>query len=193
MSFIPLTYCEIEAKFRAGGSGRNCSTILGARLAAPLTQGVVDDISTELSVAYKAWLHTAGAYNGCRVLEGQILDALVWESTAGNGSGTKTGAMQPPQVQCLVSKRTAVAGRAHRGRSFLPDVLESHVNDDGTLSAGAITAVQAWADGVFSACVESGALTGMVLLHAELTPVPTLVTSYAASTRVSTLRERYVR
>lgn len=48
----------------------------------------------------------------------------------------------PPQCAGVITWRTGLSGRSHRGRTFLPGVAESD-QSDGILLSGYITAVQA--------------------------------------------------
>lgn len=59
-------------------------------------------------------------------------------------SGSNSSAMTPPQVCALVKKTTGVGGRANRGRTYFPYMLQQNaVNETGQISSGTLSAFQA--------------------------------------------------
>lgn len=186
---IPPGYSEISVHFVASGSGRACTSVFGMKDDDVLTQSVVDSISTAMAAAYKPVLGTSGSYVGLRVLEGQDGGVpLIWESAAGAGLGTKAGALLTPQTMALIRKGTGLATRQGIGRTFLPDVVDSHANDNGGLTSAGITLYSTFANAVLAALFASST----VILHTT-SRVPDVVASYAVESKVATLRPRYPR
>lgn len=190
---IPPGYIQWTVNFRPGSTGRLCHSVFGVKVASPPTQSDVDAVSTTLSGIYRGFVKTPGRYDGSRILIGQDGgDPLELNTTAGNGTGTTTTAMLTPQVMMMIRKSTALAGRKHRGRTFIPDVQESLVDSDGTIQSSLLTGYQTSASDLFSLFAAGPVFDGMVLLHTDST-VPTPVTSYTVQAKVATLRPRYER
>lgn len=189
---IPPGFAQVHVMYRSGVTGTPSSNVYGVDLAAPLTQATVDARSTAIAPVIKGILDTDSVYDGLHVVEGQDGPPLVWDSVASAGAGSRSLTnLATPQVQFLCHKRTAFGGRAFRGRSFHVDVAEADVADNGTVLAGANTALASFTSGMLTAFA-AGAFAGMVLLHSDST-LPTPVTSYVSDPKVSTLRGRYRR
>lgn len=113
------------------------------------------------------------------------------EAHAGSGGG----AIMSPQVCMLASKRTALGGRAGRGRSFLPAPLEGQVNNAGQLDETFRGNVEdALVDMLAAVQLQLGlGETGVVLLHSDALIDPTQITGTPVETVVATQRNRLVR
>lgn len=116
-------------------------------------------------------------------------------SIVGDGSvvGTRVGNNSiPPQVAAIVRKRTARAGRAGRGRFFLPWCVDrDDVQEDGNISITEVPTLQAAADDFLDALVLSN--INMVILHDdEITgsTTPNTVTSLSVDAHTGTQRRR---
>jgi len=190
---IPPGFCAVFARYTSN-LPHPCQNVGGYELGAPLTQGDVDDISTALSIPYKAQLHNApSSFDGIHVLEGQDGEPLAWDSSAGAGAGARTGDLSPPQVQGLIRKLTGLSGRHGRGRLFIPDILESQTDDSGGLNTTAMNLLQAIGNGWYQDVPVAVANVGnFVLLHNDSTP-PTDVTGTLAEHLVATQRRRFPR
>jgi hypothetical protein len=189
---IPPGYALVIAKFVQSQTGMPMSNSFGVKLDAPLTQGAVDGLSTDLAVAYKTVLATGSLWSGLHVVEGQDGDPFVWDSSSGAGAGTRSiSAPTTPQVQLLADKKTQLGGRKFRGRTFLPDVAEADVGGNGAVISGTLTLVNAFCASVLVQLTDTP-YDGMVLLHQDAT-IPTVVTSYTADPFAATLRRRYPR
>jgi hypothetical protein len=112
--------------------------------------------------------------------------------------GEVSAALSPPQVQALLLKRSPTIGKGGRGFTFIPDIQESTVNNNGTLTSGIIAAYQTAADSMqdlFQAALSP--FNNQVILHTEeganAGEDPAIVTGYSCSARVATLRGRYSR
>ena len=114
--------------------------------------------------------------------------------------GTYSGGVSfPPNVSYLFKKTTAFAGKAYRGRLFLPFVDSTSVSENGAISGAHLTRIQLAAENLFttvSAGTDDG-LSGWVLLHREVVgvtpPAPTVLTSIQATATVATQRRRLER
>lgn len=189
---IPPGFAYVRVSITKGTTGRLMSNGHGVDLATPLTQTEVNALSTNLAGTYKPILSTGSLYNGIHIEEGQDGAPLVWDSVSGAGAGTRTiTASTTPQVQLLCDKKTALGGRKFRGRTFLPDVAESDVNDAGAVAAGTVTLLTTFCTNLLTN-FSTGAYAGMVVLHSDAT-VPTPVTTMSADGKAATLRARYKR
>lgn len=106
--------------------------------------------------------------------------------------GPNATARAPQNCALLVQKRSALGGRANRGRMFVPGVLpEGNVNDQGMITAGTLASMQAAFDGLLSdiSGAMTGAVDGMVVLH-ESALDPTPVTSLVVQPLIATQRRR---
>lgn len=192
---IPDLYCQVAVHFHPGNGGKACVNVFGVSLDSHLDQTAVDGLSDDLADAYKDWLASPGTYDSIRVLENNGGDLLDWQSTSSAGSAAGGADVLPPNVMAMVDKKTGLSGRKFRGRTFLPDLNEGNVSDNGTLNGTALTALQAWADAVTTAFA-SGVFLNQVLLHTNVPgpdPSPTPLVGFTANSRVATLKSRYVR
>lgn len=87
----------------------------------------------------------------------------------------------------LVQKRTALGGRANRGRFYLPGVPEAQVDGDGLIPSTYRASVETAVDGFLADIVAEG--MNMVILH-NVSPTPTIVTSLTVDEYAATQRRR---
>lgn len=89
----------------------------------PSNQEVADAYSDTLAPIYAALLPGGATFYGVayrRLLPG--VPTTYFTSRLGTTAGTATGSLQPRQASGLITLRTGLPGRAHRGRVFLPFV-----------------------------------------------------------------------
>lgn len=101
---------------------------------------IADAMNNAWHAAFKALIASAASYRGVSVQK--IVPApvavLVY-STLNQGVGTVIGDALPRQVAGLIGLRTALAGRAYRGRNYIPFPGEAD-NDAGNFAtAGYVT------------------------------------------------------
>lgn len=110
-----------------------------------------------------------------------------------SGPGTRsTNNAIPPQVAAIIRKRTVRAGRAGRGRFYLPWCLDrDDVQENGQIEGGERNALQTAADGFLAALVAADA--PMHILHDDnISGVtnPNEVTSLTVESQTGTQRRR---
>lgn len=170
---------------------------------------------------YNAW-HTAftvadydASYNlqKCVVQLGQdAADPLIGEYV-GNFQGSRAGTCPSQNVSILVTKVTALGGRRHRGRMFLPAglVLASEVGETGLLDATRRNTLQAMCTQLRTSLIGGTGIESPELLHATATkwvlnendqprrvidpsapapPPPTPITAFSVQNQVATQRRR---
>lgn len=188
---LPTGHAEVTIDL-TNIAGRSCVNVFGVKVVNPIDAVAVDQLSTLMAAAYKPVLNTVSRYNGLRVLNGDDGPGVEFSSTTGNGIGTRDEATLSPQVQALIKKTTGAAGRANRGRTFIPDVPESLVSNQGVLVSSGITLYQTLANAIFAALLSDTEWDGMEILH-DSGAAPTLVTGYNVESKVATLRPRFPR
>lgn len=92
-------------------------------------------------------------------------------STAANGAGTNTGEPLPPTSSLVVSWRTALSGRSHRGRSYIGGFTE--LDSNGAPVAGVLSNAQAFANDLIGAWGTGGDFLAIVsnFSGSTLTPI----------------------
>lgn len=112
------------------------------------------------------------------------------EEWIGNGAGSGSNDLCPPNTAFLIRKVTAAGGRKNRGRAFVPWVQEALCEDSGILTSGTPAAItDAFTD--LSAAVGTALeVVGPVLFHSNPVDAPTPITSYACQSLVATQRRR---
>lgn len=108
-----------------------------------LSQPVIDQLSAAISAAWVAHLqlyaHPTAGLSGTSVRDLRLADQADIPGSAPSVVGVSTGDALPPETALVVTLRTLLAGRANRGRVYLP-------NWTGTALSAPGTALQAAAD-----------------------------------------------
>lgn len=153
--------------------------------------GDADDIATDLATLEETdgWITVMGdtsSFVECNVLLQRGAGVTVGTHTSVATGGGGTFALPPPQVALVVSKVTEFAGKANRGRSYIPFVVgESIVDSNGRIDSGSVSTFQ----GVASALIAGWAALDLdaTLLHAAPAVGPP-----APATQLTTLLVRGV-
>ncbi len=172
---------------------------LGGPTVADVTQRGLDAHRT----AFNAVLSTGVVWIGAtgRDLTTQFGEVAYRPAPAG-GTGAVLGEAMPANTAYLIQKLTGFAGRANRGRMYLPGVPESAVNGGtGNIAAATLTALQNAANAWMNSC--NGTIDTAPI---ELSVVSTIqgkeeraqglrrqVTTVVASSFVATMRDRLKR
>lgn len=189
---IPPGYGQAVYRFALAGDSEEMLSTLGYAAIGSLAtgQGAADQLFADFIVGFPSANIVAGyTFTGTRVLVGQAGGSpLVFESTASSIVGSNVGPALPPNCAYLVSKRTALGGRAHRGRMYLPPFLlgEDAVPVTGVMLEAQRSALQTRVNSAFGSGEK-------VILHDSLTPgalPPTVITSFRVQPRLATQRRR---
>lgn len=124
------------------------SGITGASLT---DQQVCTALSAQVAPLYKALQSVGSSYLGLRlqrIRPGTVPAAVI--STSGTGAGTAAGGPLPSMASILLSKRTNLAGRANRGRLYLPFISDLFLSGTATVTAGGVTAATNWSNAMFA-------------------------------------------
>lgn len=184
---IPLGFGQVN--FRLGGNGLPNG--------GEVTVGFQNqsDLDTDFIASFfgGAWNDNLDAVLPTNVTLLTILAKLGPDATgpfsevAANSVGNRAAGEVNPQMALLVQKRTALGGRANRGRLFFP-VGESDVENGGLISTSLITAASTAFTGFFDDT--AGGALPLYVLHKNSPPVPTIITSLAPQSRSATQRRR---
>lgn len=114
-------------------------------------------------------------------------EGVVWGPST--SQGTRSGAMSPPNVTVLMKKITVQRGRAFRGRSYWPGMLnDDDVYDDGNINPSRINSIRSDLDDFFSSLSALG--INQMLLHNDAELPATSVSSITVEPKVATQRRR---
>lgn len=189
---IPNGYGQLSALYTDGSAAHSCMNSFGVAMVSTPTQEDIDAVSSGLGTAYRAVLNSGSRFDGVRLVYNDGGDMRELVSTNGSGSGGRGSPVAPPQVQGLITKRTALIGRKFRGRLFIADIAEGNIGDSGNLNSTEIGLLEDIADAWLVAGEEGSGLVGLVLLHNDAT-TPTEITQLVVSPLVATLRRRFER
>jgi hypothetical protein len=195
---IPEGYGEATFVFSVAGDPENMTFSMGFKGAsgsvADLTQAFTDLVAEFTSNV----IPTAG----------DLLEGWTWVSVEGilnptglpnvelvvpkNVAGTNVASSPPPNVTLLIAKRSNLAGRANRGRVFLPPygLDETDVDQTGTIDGAAVALIQTKWTGWIDDFGFATAGNEMVILHASALEAPTEMTEFLVRSKVATQRRR---
>jgi len=138
-------------------------------LGLPTDQDAADIFDQVVGPAYIDVLSAHANYAACKV---QILQPPPMPTEVGAsvnaGAGNRTGDLMPTNVAGIITKKTGFAGRAYRGRAYIPFPAEDDNGIDGLPVAGYLGNLGALAAIVFSDFTFTSVDT---LRSATLTPV----------------------
>lgn len=149
-------------------------------------------------------LSTLLTIEGVHILtqESSTLQRVV-DSTSASAAGTRASSTSvlPPNNAYLVRKRTSFAGRAHRGRWYVPGVIEADADNVGAIAGADVTLWQTALNALYAdwttyrPCLNHSALCtvgdrGHVGAHNAVPPMPSDLSSYEMDDRIATQRRR---
>lgn len=192
---IPPNYSNwtITLTNASGGSSAESSVSCGAATNGLLTQTDVNRVANIWRDGLKAGWDSGWTVGPVHVVENDSGVYKVWDDNT-QEAGTATAAVySPPSVSIIVSKNTGLRGRAHRGRMYMPGVVETSVGEDGRLDSGYVTAWQTLVDNLHTALLADASIFSLSLLHSETSPVandPDILENFHVQTVVGTMRPR---
>lgn len=105
--------------------------------------------------ALQPFLHTSLGFNGVSIRNVAVADQPVTISTGPGVAGTGAIAL-PSEVAAVVTLRTALVGRANRGRMFVPGWVAAATAAGDIIAPTAVTALQNWSNTIIGALSPSG-------------------------------------
>lgn len=177
--------------------GHRCIWTIGGKLAGSglsPTQGAA--LMTSVGTALKPLWDSNVVQLGFHALIGNDGPPMALDVTDSIAGTSSTGTMLPPNVCMLFKKSTAFAGRAYRGRIYLPFVEGTYVGENGVIASTLLTKMATASQQLFLA-PGTGSTTGVTawyLLHraepGTTPPLPTQLNNIAATSLVATQRRR---
>ena len=160
----------------------------------PPYSAIADQLSTGLSAKYIPAIATNARYNGVAVRRVKPLPPTIETiSLIGANPGTATGDAMPGQVAGLGNLKSAFAGRAFRGRVYVPFPAESDNGPDGAPTAAYLVKLQALIDLLVAGgtiTLGGGNLTFNWVLYHRVAGTTTPLTVATARPKFATQRRR---
>ena len=191
MSFIPLGFGEVSVELQIPGDAGPAFNIFGITGGGPGNLGTIaDSLETILSseAGYAGWMSAGTTIRNFVYRERVSASAVGVEERSLNVVGVGGAPFCPPQVAVLVQKISGLAGRANRGRFYIPSPREATIDDGGFLDAGTLGTYQSQADSFLNDL--SVAAIPMRILHTDPALAPTVVSSLQVEAKVATQRRR---
>lgn len=178
----------------------DCLSVAGVT---PEEGDLVDHLSTLFSIPYKAAMGAPAEYVGADVQNVSGLPPFPIQSASiiGQGNGTFNANLLPTQICGVIHLKTALTGRAYRGRIYIPFPGDtSQTAADYPMPTGAYLTVLAGFSAILDTNVTvTGAGGGTAILQwvlhhnknkAGVTPSPTPIIDAPASVLFGTQRRR---
>jgi hypothetical protein len=188
MSVIPVGFAEVCGRMSLAGDAEEMCVIFGIDNVAPFNQTHADTVSTITGTFLRDVISNVYTYNGATISVGNDGGSIIWESTAGNGTGTTGAAAVPQNTALLFRKTSATGGRKGRGRMYTPGVNELVVSSDGRIASVDLAAYNDAAElFVLQLAIANNP---MVILHSDPLDAPSVVTNLQCQPLVATQRRR---
>lgn len=140
---VPTGFAEVIYRLKIVGDSEEMLTTLGVgmELGRPFVVADAIDLAGVFETTVMSVVSADCTFVGLHMRAGP--DGLGASFTVDrNKVGMGTGPSLPPNVACLVQKRGNVGGRRNRGRSYIPGVPASLVNQAGVWAAAGRTSWQ---------------------------------------------------
>jgi len=148
----------IHYQIAAAGVGDSRSSVLGY---------VATGVNVYLLPGVPSTAHYYGAEMSAVKSLAPVAPVVLYDGTAGGVSGN----MVPTQVRGLMTWRTQYAGRAYRGRSYLPSTTVSNVTSVGKPLLALLTNWQGWGTYMLGPVVAGGTTWVPGIFHRKPTAV----------------------
>lgn len=184
---IPAGFAHVVHRFTVGLTGQRAAITYGVELqGTDFGENRAEELYDLFQTEWAAVMSTGVSHQSVLLKYGPNVTGPQFEH-AGIGTGTANSPMAPPNTAWLIRKRTALGGRANRGRCYIPGVLEQQVNEGGQVLSPTLadlqTAANDWLAGLTTLEMP------MVILHTSSSD-PTEVSSLVADPLVATQRRR---
>lgn len=196
---IPPGFAECSIEHWLAGYLRPAVTTMGVSITGTETSGqnVADHFHEAFRAAFQDRIDANVTIRSAKAVIGQDgADPVVQESTRTN-SGTSTRDSTAPALALMLSKRTALGGRAHRGRMYFPwAVSDTGVAENGAVQESTLSNWQTSCDNFLddlNSTVSSPLIDGAVVLHSAVSIPPTPITGMSPNPAIRTQRRRQVR
>lgn len=190
---VPPGFANVRFVFSCEGVVEPMGFSIGA---ASVVLGTAADIAQACASSFETvvWGNGEAVSNSYTFVEVQVAleteSGPVLASVSVNDVGNVT-AFNPPANCCfLCTKQTALGGRRHRGRTYIPAgwLFENEVDAGGRISPTAAGAMQNRLNSWLAALALEDVQP--VLFHSSAPTTPTPITGYSVSTLIGTQRRR---
>jgi hypothetical protein len=136
---IPVGMCDVTIRLARPDTPREETVTFSHDPSAGFDVDLANSYFLSFTVPMKATLPNVYTILGAHVLgQADAQNQVAIDSTAAPENGTRTiavGNLTSPQVAALIRKKTNFAGKAMRGRMFLPGIVESDLDHLGKLTS----------------------------------------------------------
>lgn len=190
---IPEGFGEMRVTVGNDATGHLDSVSFGLDLtdATGLTQAQFNTLSNTVRDSLKVLWDSGWRVGPVRMLYRNAAGLVTIEDTAQEAGTAAAADYAPPAVAVVVRKKTPFAGKANRGRMYLPGALESEIDENGELSSSYLGDVQTAVTAFLAALIADPSVDNLALLHGEGSSVPPrTITSLVVAPAVGTMRPR---
>lgn len=189
---IPAGFCQITWHFTQPGDSEDMLTSMGFQLDAGVTATDVEDISAAFASAVATIVAGDQQLTQADFRLGAAEPPYLLIEVPLSGLGFSGSDSLPQNTAGLLKKFSTDAGRAGRGRNYIPSMARTIVDQVGTVSPGAVTACNADLETFRSGPALATPFAGLVILHGAQSPVgaPSDVSSIVLDGKVATQRRR---
>lgn len=106
--------------------------------------------------ALRADMHSTVTAAGVSIRDVNTPDQAIIPSNVGGAAGSSSGSALPSEVAVVITERTALTGRANRGRIFIPGWATTALGAGDTVAAPTVAALTAWAQTIPTAFAAQG-------------------------------------
>jgi len=178
-------------------SGKLAHNVLGGRYAGAFagTQAQANGILTALTTgaqwtALAAFLAGQSSLTQVTIRNIAVKDQALIVSNAAGQAGTSVSPSLPNETAAVITLRTALAGRANRGRMYVPGWATNGLGAGNVIAAAAVTALNNWA-GTIQAALAAQGYTWVIVQPARVAYTGSTGTAHperdATSTAVSSV------
>lgn len=197
MTTIPAGYGEIALRHTLTGDPEEMLCTIGFRSTVGVALADLVAAADAIDLAWRVQILDSGVdmvddftYQGYRA---RVDASGTGELTIEGGTvlaGQSTAAIPPSNCAILVRKRSALGGREHQGRMYLPMVLtaESNVSPTGAIESAHVASLNTRFS-LFLADVEADDVE-LQILHGDPVLVPTPISSFSVQSTLATQRRR---
>jgi len=196
---IPPGYAECSIEHWLTGYLRPAVTTMGVSITGTESGGdnVADHFHQAFITAFLDRVDANVTLRSAKAVIGQDGgDPIVQESSRSN-SGNSTRDSTAPALALMLTKQTALGGRANRGRMYFPwAVSDTGVGENGAVQGSTLDNWQASCDEFLeqlTLSVPGPLIDGAVILHSSPSLAPTPITGMVPNPAIRTQRRRQVR
>lgn len=106
--------------------------------------------------ALAAFFSTSNIFSFVTIRDVNTINQPIIQNSAGGAAGTSASPALPLETAAVITLRTALVGRANRGRIYIPSWATNALGAGNIIAAAAVTALQNWANTIPTAFTAQG-------------------------------------